>query len=266
MGRRFYYAGRVRTTKVALFIALVSSTAIAASDPDGPPPPPPLTVAEGEPAQKTWGGMQVPMFSKGGILFSIEFGPGAWAIDTVDLAAQLGAAAPLADMWARGLRTSYSLGLRFGYNILGVATVEFAFAGSGWLLSDPNRGGGGFAGGVVRFHPLEIVWRVLKKEQRPFGLDFSMYWGWGYGIAGFGADPAMAIPALGMDGFAFQWGFDVEYFFTKGIGVSLGLRGAFPFWNKLYVDFENRVGFDVRNGIKGAYWAPTIGILMRSGE
>ena len=216
--------------------------------------------------------MAVPRFSKGGVTFSLEFGPSAWAIDTVDLtnqlAAQVGAVpgAFLADEWARGLKTSYCLTLRFGYNILGFATIEFAVTGSGWNLGDSFRGGGGYAGGVVRLHPLEILWRVLQKDPRPFGLDFSTYWGWGYGIAGFGENASEGLQALGMDGFTFQWGFDVEYYFTKAIGVSLGLRGGFPFWNKLYIDYERKIGFDVPNGLHGAMWNPAIGIIMRSGD
>lgn len=218
-------------------------------------------------------GLEVPRFSKGGLVFAIEFGPGAWDWNTAVLADQLVAggqlnapsAAAVAGQWAGSFKTSYALSLRIGYNILGFASVEFAFTGTGWDLSSEARGGGGFAGGVVRFHPLEILWRALKKnDPRPFGLDFSMFWGWGYGIAGFGNNSLS--PAYGTDGFAFQWGFDVEYFFTRGIGVSLGLRGAFPFWDGLYFDFGNRAGYRLGSPTRGSFWTPTIGVVMRAGD
>jgi hypothetical protein len=217
-------------------------------------------------------GLPVPLFSTGGLVFALEFGPGVWDFNTAYLADQIATqpgwgptAGALAGAWTGSLKTSYCLSLRLGYNILCVATVEFSFTGTGWDVPTASPGGGGFAAGLVRFHPLEILWRVLKKnDPRPFGLDFSMFWGWGYGIAGY--DDNALSPAMGADGFAFQWGFDVEYFFNSVIGVSLGLRGAFPFWDHLYVDFDRRVGPALPGTTKGAFWTPTFGVLMRFGK
>jgi hypothetical protein len=269
MGQRFYYAGGVRTTKVALFVAffsLAGSRALAADD--LPPPPPPPEVAPQAPKA----GLQVPRFSTGGLVFAIEFGPGVWDFDRAYLRDQIAtnpgygpSADAIAGSWIGSLKTSYALTLRLGYNILGVASVEFAFSGTGFDVPTASPGGGGFAAGLIRFHPLEILWRALQKnDPRPFGLDFSMFWGWGYGIAGY--DDNAISPAMGADGFAFQWGFDVEYFFNNVIGLSLGLRGAFPFWDHLYLDFDQRIGPALPGTTKGAFWMPTFGVVMRFGE
>ena len=211
--------------------------------------------------------LDVPNFSKGGFVIGIEFGPGVWAWDAARLESQITNPQRRGDgtAWAGTFPTSYALGLRLGYNILGHATVEFAFAGSGWALSDPTRGGGGFAAGVVRWHPLQLMWTLLKKDPRPFGLDFSTYWGWGYGIAGYGVG-VNGTAALGMDGFAFEWGFDVEYWLGRSFGLALGLRGAFPFWNELYYNFDGRQGSPLPQGSGGAFWHPSLGILLRFGD
>lgn len=237
----------MRTTKVALVLA--------------------LTVLGAEKAHA----LEVPRFSKGGMLLALEFGPGAWDFDQSYLASQIAqnpgygpSAGAIAAGWTGSFKTSYCLSLRIGYNIMGFATVELSFTGTGWDLGSEARGGGGFAGGVVRFHPLEILWRVLKKDPRPFGLDVTTYWGWGYGIAGFGANTLSL--AMGTDGFAFQWGFDAEYFFTKSIGLSLGLRGAFPFWEHLYFNFGEKQGPSLPQTSKGAFWTPALGVLMRFGD
>jgi hypothetical protein len=257
----------VRTTKVALFVALFSAAAYA-EDPGPPPTPPPLETAPAE-APK---GLPVPRFSKGGLTFSIEFGPGWWDWNRAHLINEISSSAVLAptaglmaDQWINSFKTSYALSLRIGYNILGFSTVEIFFSGTGWDVPTPQVGGGGFAGGAVRVHPLEILWRILKKDPRPFGLDASMFWSWGYGIAGFEDNPNSAL-ALGADGFAFGWGFDVEYFFNSAIGVSLGLRGNFPFWDHIYYDFNGRQGWALPNTTKGAFWMSTFGVVLRFGD
>ena len=215
--------------------------------------------------------LDVPNFSKGGAVFGFEFGPGAWVVDPAFMAAQMpptfdGYTAPqLSQWWAGSLRNSYVLSLHLGYNILGHASIELSVTATGWNATSADSGGAGFAGGVLRWHPLQLLWTILKKDPRPFGLDASLWFGWGYGIAGFHATSSSPF-AMGMDGFAWQFGFDAEYFFAKNFGVSLGLRGCFPGWNQLFLNFEQRYGPMLPQTVGGAFWAPFIGVVLRSGD
>ncbi|MEK6687726.1 MAG: calcium-binding protein, partial [Gemmatimonadota bacterium] len=81
------------------------------------------------------------MFSKGGGIIAVEFGPGFWSMDRAYLSNQIRVGpdrqfVPVADEfaneWVSNLKTSYCLTARFGYNIMGYASVEVGITATGW--------------------------------------------------------------------------------------------------------------------------------------
>lgn len=194
-----------------------------------------------------------PQFSKGGFLFSVDYGPGIWALDRDKLAAQVGPAA--ADIFVTDAQSTHAVALSAGYNIKGHATLAADFTATGWNVFDPSRGGAGFLTGSVAWHPLELVW--MNKEQRPFPVDASTSFGVGYGICG---------QTFGMDGVVLQWAAKVDYFFSRYFGVGVFARGTFLQWNKFYTNFNDRVGPDLPQGSGGAFWHLGIALHFRAGD
>jgi hypothetical protein len=133
--------------------------------------------------------------------------------------------------------SSFSPGLKIGLNLFGWAGAEGQFAGHFWGVgSDP--GGGGYAGGVFRVTPLEVLTYVLpedfelptmsavgptKWKDRPFDLGFSI--GGGYTIVG---------EDYAYQGSYFQWGFDLKYFVTPNFALGIDL----PFRHATYEPFR----------------------------
>jgi hypothetical protein len=192
-------------------------------------------------------------FSNGAVILGLEYGPGYWGFDRAHLAAQVGD--PLASVFVDDLQTGHTGTIRLGYNILGHATVEAMVTGTGWDLSTVNRGGAGFVGGELHWHPLELVW--LKKE-RPIPLDASVFFGLGYGIAG---------ERTGMDGTVLETGLTASYFFVKAVGAGLFVRGVFPQWNNFYIDYDNRQlagnTLPLPNGSGGSFWTFGLALTFR---
>lgn len=202
-----------------------------------------------------------PKFSQGGFLFSVMYGPGFWSFDRALLAGQLTAPASAADadVFITDAVTSHTVSLRAGYTILGHASLGVDFTATGWDISTPQRGGGGFLTGYVAWHPLELVW--MKKETRPIGLDASTMFGVGYGIMG---------ERRGMDGAALQWGFNVDYFFARYFGAGLFVKGSFPLWDKFYLDYYGRDQpgntITLTRGSGVSFWTMGISLTFRAGE
>lgn len=133
--------------------------------------------------------------------------------------------------------SSFSPGMKLGLNLFGWAGAEAQFAGHFWGVgSDP--GGGGYAGGVFRITPLEVLSYLLpadfvlpqlsvlpagKWADRPFDLGVSI--GGGYTIIG---------EDYAYQGSYFQWGFDLKYFVTPNFALGLD----FPFRHTQYQPFR----------------------------
>ena len=194
-----------------------------------------------------------PKFSQGGFVFSVDYGPGIWALDRAHLAAQV--TDPLAGIFISDAQSTHTVALSAGYNIKGHASLGASFTATGWNVFNPDRGGAGFLTGFVAWHPLELVW--MNKEQRPFPLDASTSFGVGYGIAG---------QRTGMDGLVLQWALKVDYFFARYFGVGLFVRGTFLEWNKFYTNFNDRIGPDLPNGSGGAFWHLGLALHFRAGD
>ena len=134
--------------------------------------------------------------------------------------------------------SSFSPGLKLGFNLFGWAGAEAQFAGTFWNLGSNDVGGAGFAGGVVRVTPLEVLSFVIPDtveipsilpagpvtwKDRPFDLGFSV--GGGYAIAG---------EDYAYQGGYFQWGFDLKFFITPNFALGIDL----PFRHTIFEPFR----------------------------
>ena len=201
-----------------------------------------------------------PKFSSGGVIFGVQYGPGLWSFDRGFIGSQVGqgfADAYIGDL--RGWPDAQTLAIRLGYNILGHASIEVNLLATGWALSEPSRGGGGFLTGILAWHPLQIVF--MNKEKRPIPIDFSIFFGAGYGIVG---------QRLGMDGLVWQWGMTVDYWFNRFIGLGAFVRGTFPRFGAMYLDYDNRSAagntLQLPQTSGGMFWHPGLELLLRFGD
>lgn len=222
-----------------------------------------------------------PNFSEGGFVFSLQYGPGYWNFERARLARQidsqcavnpcnpgivLAGDADVRNLTDHVVTPTHALGIRLGYNIKGHASLSVDFIASGWNIFDANRGGGGVLVGSVAWHPVELFF--LNKEKRPIGLDVSTGFGVGYSIVGGGNGAPNS--ARGMDGVALEWNFSVDYFFTRAFGLGLYVKGAFPLYDKWYLDFDNRAqtGNTIKlpEGSGGSFWTFGLQLDLRAGD
>lgn len=247
---------------------------------DSPPPMPPPSSGDLTPPPPPPAQSGVPHFSTGGFTFQLQYGPGFWTVDTTRLGADPGKDGLLVGAeragWFTGMLTDpkhtpgHSVSLSMAYNILGHVSIGADLTATGWNVFDASRGGAGFVIGKLAWHPLELFF--LKKEKRPIGLDFSTFFGVGYGIVG-GATAAAGNP-LGMDGLLFEWGANVDYFFARYFGLGFFARGIFLSWEKFYRDFNNRDAntcggpctIPLAKPLGGSFWTFGIAMTFRAGE
>jgi hypothetical protein len=233
----------MRTFFVGLIIAVVPSTAFAE--------------------------LEVPNFSKGGVLIGFDYGIGLWGVDTNSLKMT---EPYLTDGFVGQFQNTHTLGISLGYNILGHATIGVSFTATGWDVFAPTRGGSGSLMGTIAWHPLELVF--MKKDKRPFGLDVSTFAGFGYGIVGTSA--SSTTPALGMDGFVAMWGLNADYFFTKNFGVGLFAKIFFLRYGTFYTDWDSAhsnppgpgssSGLGPSNNNEGIFSQLGIELILRVGD
>lgn len=191
-----------------------------------------------------------PDFTRGAVVFGLQYGPGLWALDRRHLASQVGDGH--AGVFVGDARNSHTASMRLGYNILGHATVEADLTATGWNLADQTRGGGGFLAGVAHWHPLALVW---KDQPRPYPIDATAFLGLGYGIAG---------QNRGMDGQLWEVGATGSYYFSPSVAVGLFARGILLQWSNFYLDYDGRTlagnTLALPKGSGGAFW--TLGLSL----
>ncbi len=70
-----------------------------------------------------------------------------------------------------------------------------------------------------------------------------------------------------MDGLVLESGLNVDYFFTKALSAGLFVRGIFPQWGKLYIDYDNRDAaggsIDLPKGSGGSFWSFGVALDFR---
>lgn len=206
-----------------------------------------------------------PKFSSGGVIFAIQYGPvGFFSFDRTFIGNQLQSSVGVlgqayADKYLADLHNTHTVGIRLGYNILGHATISADLVATGWNLSDSSRGGGGILTGILAWHPLELIF--LKKERRPIPIDASIFFGAGYGIFG---------QTLGMDGLVWQWGMTADFWFNRFVGLGVFVRGSFPRWGAMYLDYDNRSApgntLPLPQTSGGQFWHPGFELILRVGD
>jgi len=126
--------------------------------------------------------------ARDGASFELGFGYSWWKPAREQTAVQVQAANQHEDvsaMYDASLQNAMTLTLRLGYNVLGHAHINVHFLGTGWNVTDSSRGGGGYVGGEVGWHPLQLVHKLLKGglPGRQY-YDFWLEGGYGYSIVG----------------------------------------------------------------------------------
>ncbi len=187
-----------------------------------------------------------PEFSKGGLVFGLQYGVGLWGLDRNHLADQVGPAE--ADTYLRDVQNSHTASLRLGYNILGHVTLEGDLTATGWSLGDVNRGGAGFLAGVLHWHPMELIWR---KQERPLPIDASLFFGYGAGLGG---------QNRGMGGPNTEFGVLADYFLGDSVALGLFARGIFLNWDTYYLNYDAKQSVPLPKGSGGAFW--TVGLSL----
>ena len=217
-----------------------------------------------------------PNFSAGGFNLQLQYGPGFWTVDKAKLGADPGngvlRVGPQNAEYFTGMLQNpahtpgHTLSISAAYNILGHASIGADITATGWNVFDASRGGGGFAIGKVAWHPLELFF--MKKDKRPIALDFSTFFGVGYGIVGGATD--LAGQPMGMDGLLFEWGANVEYFLARSFGLGFFARGIFFNWDKFYLDFNNRDlpgnTLPLASPLGGSFWTFGLTLNFRAGD
>lgn len=203
-----------------------------------------------------------PQFSSGGFNLQIQYGPGFWDLDKAKLDAELAASPDPGGgtEFVGDLRNTHTVSLSAAYNIMGHASVGADLTATGWNLTEVSRGGGGLVVGKVAWHPMELIF--FRKEKRPIPLDFSTFFGIGYGIVGGGR----AVNPRGMDGLLFEWGANVDWYFARFFALGFFGRGVFLSWDKLYQDYNSKVFVKLSKPSGGSFWTFGVALTFRAGE
>lgn len=179
--------------------------------------------------------LAVPSSARNTVVF-FGFNPGFHWYDTNELIIDKDPNTPEAELIPS---PGFQPELRLGLNIEGYAGLEAFIAGHWWGDRDDEYGGGGVAGGLVRFTPLEIfqyLWSPMDKRFVDVGLSF----GAGYTIVG---------EDFAYQGWFLQYGFDVNFFVFPFLAVGF----EFPIRQMLYQPFRythlgNRKGLYTQGG------------------
>ena len=189
-----------------------------------------------------------PDFSKGGLTLGLRYGQGALSISSRE--------GPTKGVFPDASGNAPSPGFTLGYNVLGHVSIVADLNLAGWnMFSNDTRGGGGFVGGLVYWHPLESVW---LKEKRPVPFDVALGLGGAYALIGqnrvFEAFGFKTEAPFAFDGPAFQTAMQVTFFPMSSVGLGLFGKGYFVDWNKIYSDFANDVYDEAAEGVGSQFW------------
>jgi hypothetical protein len=130
------------------------------------------------------------------------------------------------------LRDGIAGSLRGGYNVFGHGHIGFNFLATGWDITNSSRGGGGYIGGEIGWHPISLAELFLKDGLlKDKWYDFWLETGCGYGIVG--KDRAM-------DGLVASFGLGTEGFPAPWVSIGLRITWYFPFFGRYIRDYDNR--------------------------
>jgi hypothetical protein len=215
-------------------------------------------------APRAYAALEVPKFGSWGAQVRIEYGIGVWNLDRDNLNRQV---LFVGGAYADRQQNTHALGLGVLALLKGHASVGFHINATGWDVPNTNRSGAGYVVGLVGWHPLELLFKLLE-QPRTFGLDVVTFLGFGYGIMGGGN------PALGMDGFIVQWGFNLDYYFTRWFALGFVARGNFLRYSTFYLNWDaahsdppvpgSYLGLNPPSG--GAWWHVGFSLVFRFGD
>ena len=170
---------------------------------------------------------EVPDFSRGGFVLSLEYSPwAAWSFDQAHLASQVGDLA--AGVFIAQAKSQHTASLHMAYNVL--AHGRRGLHGHGLEHRRPRPGRRRLPRGHGRLAPAAAG--VDAPGPAAFGrVDLKVYFGAGYGIAG---------QSTGMDGLVTELGFDAMFFFSRYFALGLYGRLMFLQWDKFYLDYYGR--------------------------
>jgi hypothetical protein len=215
---------------------------------EDPLPPAQAPLSAGEPAlsqgQSAWG--------HAGVYFHVGYGYNWWSLDRAKVASQIGSRDDPANFFNSSAVDAQTASLRGGYNVAGHAHAGFHFLATGWEVLNSARGGAGYIGGEVGWHPLSLVSALLPSGPIP-GEQYYDSWleaGLGYGIVGKkrAMDGGIATFGLAAEGYPLPW-------------LSLGLRTTwyFPFFNRYILDYDHRadpgMSLELPRGSGGSFLA-----------
>ncbi|HEY3452454.1 MAG TPA: hypothetical protein VGK67_39285 [Myxococcales bacterium] len=192
------------------------------AEPVAPPPPPAPSRTVGH----------------AGAYLTLSGGYNWWSLNRGKVAGQVAQANPAEDtnwMFDASLQNGAAAGLRGGYDILGHAHIGFNFTGTGWDVFTKERGGGGYIGGEVGWHPLSMIFALVPDHVREKSgqkyYDLFVEGGAGFGLVGKhrAMQGLVGSVGLGTEGYPAQW-------------VSIGVRATwyFPAFNEYIIDYDNR--------------------------
>lgn len=213
-----------------------------------PLPRPPAPVFERRPARSR----EQHAFGHAGAYFQLGYGYNWWSLDRAKVTAQVGGRDDTGNFFDRSLANAQAASVRGGYNVLGHGHIGFHFLATGWEITNSSRGGAGYIGGEIGWHPFSLVSALLPNGPIPGGKywDFWLEGGVGYGIVGKqrALDGEVATFGLAVEGYPLPW-------------LSLGLRTAwyFPFFSRYILDYDHRADpgmtIDLPDGSGGSFFA-----------
>lgn len=172
-------------------------------------------------------------FGHAGGYFQLGYGYNWWSLDRAKVTAQVGGLDDTGNFFDLSLANAQAVSIRGGYNVLGHGHIGFHFLATGWEITNSSRGGAGYIGGEIGWHPLSLVSALLPNGPIPGGKywDFWLEGGAGYGIVGKkrALDGGVATLGLAAEGYPLPW-------------FSLGLRTTwyFPFFSRYILDYDRR--------------------------
>lgn len=167
--------------------------------------------------------------AQAGGYFTVGVGWAAWSLDRQKVESQVSSARPdltgdSALFFDQSLHDAVAVPIRLGWNIAGHVHVGALFVPTGWNVTTADRGGAGWLGGEVGWHPLALL-------GPPRDYDVALTAEYGYSIVG---------QHRALDGYVFGAGVQGEW--KMGESTSLGLRfDAFlPGYSRYIVDYDHR--------------------------
>jgi hypothetical protein len=142
------------------------------------------------------------------------------------------------------------MSLVLGYNIKGHATAAVAVSATGWDLDTDARGGAGFAGLELSWHPLQLFPSLAQRR-----LDASAFGGAGYFVLG---------EQRALNGLQFQAGLRVEYFVTPWLSMGGALRYISLQGSEYITDWTGNVRHQLPEGSGGSMLIPSLTLAVHA--